>query len=111
MKFIDIYKAAISFWPEEIDISGGKQIEETDGFYSENLSNAWNLAEDSSRNEWEALMIWVMYQELHKKAAFFHEKGKPNLLVNDLDLSDLEQKYHEALKEEGYEDMLKEYSK
>lgn len=68
MKFNDLFQKTIKYFPSEIDISEGKIIEETGGFRSESLFKARKLAESRSENEWEDLLIWNIYQMLHRKA-------------------------------------------
>ncbi len=106
MKFEKIYRESISFWPNSIDLSDGKLIEETNGFYSENLSSAWDKAEELASNEWQSLMVWTFYQELHKKAVESFKANRFYLNIDSIDMAMLKQSYLNALKEEGYEKML-----
>jgi hypothetical protein len=111
MKFKDIYQRAITYWPAEIDISDGKVIAETNGFRSDNLSNSWDLAEERSKNEWETLMAWIIFKALHDAAILRHNEGQMFLQVKEVLKLDLLQEYFiEELQEEGYEDMLANYS-
>jgi hypothetical protein len=111
MKFKDLYKKTISYYPAEIDISDGQIFKKPTGFLSNNLRIAWNEAEVSSENDWEDLLIWNIYQMLHKKAWLLHESNMSKLMIVDsvIDLADLKKMFLEALHVEGYEDMLKEY--
>jgi hypothetical protein len=113
MKFNDIYFKTIKYFPIKIDISDGRIFKETNGFLSNNLSNAWDLAETCSENEWEALLIWNIYQMLHRKGRLLYQSNEPKLMIVDdaINLVELERMYLEALQVEGYEDMLEEYLK
>lgn len=109
MKFEKIYRESILFWPNTIDISDGKFIEETNGFYLKNLSSAWNKAEELASNEWQDLMVWTLFKMIHTKAEENFKKGVLYVDIQSLDLEELKSKYLEDLQEEYYEDMLAEY--
>lgn len=112
MKFNEIFRKTIELWPISINISDGRHIKETNGFYFQTLSRAWNNAEDKASNEWQQLMIWIIYQVLHRKAINFFKVGTVELIVSrDINPSEIENLYFESLKGEGYEEMLKEYSR
>jgi hypothetical protein len=106
MKFEIIYRESILLWPDSIDLSDGKLIEETKGFYSENLSSAWDKAEESASNEWQSLLVWIFFQELHRKAVECFKANRFYLNVDSIDMKILKQAYLNTLKEEGYENML-----
>lgn len=110
MKFKEIYYPTSKLWPKAIDISDGKYIEQTNGFYSENLSKAWDVAEESVTSEWQALMVWTIYQYLHSKAFKLFKQGGKELNVDEqLNELDVERNYLDSLHGEGYEHMLKQY--
>ena len=111
MNFIEIYNKTLQYWPENIDISDGKLIKETNGFYSNNLSITWSKAEElAATNKWTSLMVWVIYKAIHRKATeLFPEKRF--ISVNSMDIFVIEKSYLEALQEDGYEEMLSEYIK
>jgi len=113
MKFNDIYQKAINYYPSEIDVSDGRVFEETNGFISNNLSNAWDRARTCFENVWEELLIWNIYQMLHRTAKLLYESNESKLMIVDvaINLSDLKKEYLEALQVEGYQDMLEEYLK
>jgi hypothetical protein len=111
MNFKEIYSKCTLVWPESIDLSDGELIEETKGFYSENLSLAWDRAEELVTDEWQSLMVWIFYQELHKKAIEYFMLGRHSLKVASIDLSILEHSYIDTLNEEGYEKMLNQFDK
>jgi hypothetical protein len=110
MKFNELYQKTIKYFPDSIDISDGVFIAESNSFLSANLSKSWNLAESYSENEWEALLVWVIYQKLHAKAISIFKTDKARLIKTDkIRLSSIEKRFSIALHEEGYGDMLKEY--
>ncbi len=110
MKFNSLYQKTIKYYPSEIDISDGTMDNETSGFLSRNLSNAWNTAESQGTNEWEDLLVWVIYQAVHKEAmSMFKNDRSKSIAVSQIDPRDVEEGYYEALREEGYEDMLAVY--
>jgi len=113
MKFNDLYQKTIKYYPTDIDISDGEFIEETNGFRFDNLSNAWDLAEPYAENEWEELLIWIIFRALHRKAKLLYETKEPKLMIVEaaINLTDLQEMYLEALQVEGYEDMLAEFLK
>jgi hypothetical protein len=75
MNFEASYERRHEFFPEVIEINDGKAVEETGGFYSANLSQLWNRAEDAARNHTEGLFVWAYYKLLHRKAKqLFHSK-------------------------------------
>ena len=113
MKFNDLYSKTIVYFPNEIDISDGKYIEDSDGYYFGSLSNAWNMAEPRAENKWQDLLIWTIFGYLHKKArSLFNSKESEIMtLPTVIDIEDLEKDFLSDLQEEGYEDMLKEYLK
>jgi len=111
MKFNDLYQKTIKYYPAVIDISDGEFIEETNGFRFDNLSNAWDLAEPCAGNEWEELLIWIIFRALHRKAKLLHGAKGPKLMIVEtaINLTDLQEMYFEALQVEGYEEMLEQY--
>lgn len=113
MKFNDLYLKTILYFPIEIDISDGKYIEDTDGFYFGSLSNAWNMAETRTQNKWQDLLIWTIFGYLHKKAISLFNSKKSDImnLLTVIDMEELEKNFLIDLQEEGYEDMLEEYLK
>ena len=109
MKFNDIFERTKSLWPEVIDIQDGIFTEETKGFYSNNLSLAWDEAEQSAQNEWESLMVWVFYKILHRTAKKSFNSGENIIVLDNINIPKLKQEYLIALQAEGYEEMLKEF--
>ncbi|QRR00782.1 hypothetical protein [Dyadobacter sandarakinus] len=110
MKFNELYQKTIKYFPASIDISDGIFTAESKGFLSPNLSESWNLAESYAENEWEALLVWVIYQKLHAKAISIFKTDSARLIETDkIGLSGIEKMFSAALQDEGYEDMLKEY--
>jgi len=109
MKFTDIYQQTIKLWPATIDVSDGRQVSEK-GFYFSHLSAAWDKAEQKAQGEWQELMVWTIFKELHKNAKILLKEGKSELLIKSLDLTKVEETFALDLQEEGYEEMLAAYN-
>jgi hypothetical protein len=110
-KIDEIFKSAISFWPDSIDIADGKFIEEISGFRSGNLTKAWDDAEHKSLgDDWSELGVWVIYGLLHQKAKRDFEHKMFNLSPSQLNRDEFKKSLLEALREEGYEQMLADIS-
>jgi len=110
MKFHDLYKSTINYYPSEIDISDGRRFQDG-GVSFNNLTIAWLDAEPKARNDWEDLLIWNIFQMLHRKAkSLFFNDGEKSMRINDiLDAPALEQMFLHDLHGEGWENILKEY--
>lgn len=111
MKFEDIYKVSIQSWPYKIDLNDAKLIEEINGLYSRNLSIAWDIAEQAATNEWESLMVWAIFQTLHKMATELFKRGKHDLFINAIVIPEVKTLYLKMLQQDEYQDMLKEFLK
>lgn len=111
MIFKEIYEMSLKYWESSIDISDAKIIDETNGFHSLNLSNSWNKAEGKVINDWDDLMVWIIFQELHNIAKENFIKGEFTLKLNEIKEARVEKRCFEALHNEGYGDMLAEYIK
>lgn len=111
MKFKNLFLKTVKYFPSEIDISDGKYIEKSGGFYFKKLSDVWNIAESHSENDWENLLVWTIFTILHKDSIhiYKHSQIKFITIENILNPQFVEKKYLEALHEEGYEDMLAKY--
>lgn len=109
MKFKTIYNRSILFWPDRIDFSDGKFIEETNGFNSKTLSSALHRAEDLATNEWESLMVWVLYVEIHSLAKKYFKQKNLFVKVSEIDLLLIQGTFLEILKEEEYKEMLSQF--
>lgn len=110
MKKIDLFfERGVSFWPDSIDIEDGEFFEEISGFLSENLSNAWNNAEQKSLgDDWNELSVWVIYKLLHQKAMRDFKCEIFALSPAQLNKDEFRKILLEELQQEGYEEMLKE---
>jgi len=110
MEFATIYNKTIKYFPEIIDVSDGIFYPDSDGFLSKNLSTIWNEAEEKAETEWEALMVWILYQNIHTIAKL-KAKSSGIVAIGDINTENVETDYFEALKEEGYEKMLEVYKR
>lgn len=112
MEFATIYNSTVKYFPDTIDVSDGILFSDSDGFLSKNLSLIWNNAEEKAETEWEALMVWILYQNIHNMAKMkLEDEGGNVVAMCDINTEAVEKEYFEALKEEGYEKLLEEYKR
>ena len=110
MKFDILFKIVINKWPNVIDVSDGVLID-NDGFYSNNLSNAWTKLEETvgQEDEWRELMTWSMYNVIHYHSSVLFKDGFFFIKPNEIDINQYKKRFIEDLKKDGYEDMLSEF--
>jgi len=80
----------LKLFPEKIDISDGESRSDN-GFFSQNLSHAWHIAEnqnDISGNDFD-FMIWSIFKLLHKISRKNFANGIYFVSINDIDLKEL----------------------
>lgn len=65
MNFNVLFTQCFALWPPTLDISDG--VYSGAGFRSEHLAAAWDKAELAAElaGEWQALMTWILYKNLH----------------------------------------------
>jgi hypothetical protein len=101
----------LTYWPIEINIGDGEFLKDINGFKSTNLTNAWTIAEGKANgNDWDELAVWVIYSILHENAKYNFENKNYKILSTKIILNEFEEKLREALKAEGYEEMLKHFN-
>ena len=98
MNFTTIYAETITLWPNEIDISDGRNLDR-DGGYFPYLSEQWSKAEKQAEDlsDWHKLMVWAIFSELHQQAIEACEKGDKELVIADCDLQNIERIFVENL--------------
>ena len=112
MKAEEIFNRGLKYWPTEIDVSDGKEVIETNGFLSNNLSSTWNEAEENAnKNEWDEIAIWIIFGLLHISARVNFKKGIHKIYLSEINYEEFKIKLFDALQYEGYELMLSEYLK
>ena len=109
MKFSELYNEAIKLWPDEIDISDGKPLEQ--GILFENLSFIWNKVETKAKKmgEWFDLATWIIFGNFHDIAKQGFQIGLKTVSKNQIEVEKVKSDLINNLKLEGYEDMLKEF--
>lgn len=99
-KFSEILQRVLSLWPKSIDLSKGYLINETKGYHSKDLNDAHEKAEQyvDPSNEFDLLMVWVIFGVLHKKAkAIAVADGKKQLMLDEVSIEEFRASYSEAL--------------
>lgn len=99
MNFEITYEKRFQFFPEIIDISDGKEITETSGFYSANLSDIWNSAEDKTLNNSEQYFVWAFYSVIHKYSKEFFKNGIGKIKLSEIEKTEIKKKYFEVIEE------------
>ena len=91
---VALIENSLKLFPDIIDFSDCELIGDN-GFFSNNLSNAWNNAEKQniSKDENTNFMIWSIYSVLHKKCRRLFELGVYSLNVTELDYNEINMKY------------------
>ena len=88
----------LALFPDRIDISDG-EARGDNGFWSKNLSDAWNGAEDKNGDEREdvGFMIWAIYRLLHSRSRENYLKGIYTVRPDEFSFREIEKEYREAL--------------
>ncbi len=95
-----LIKDTLKLFPEVIDISDG-ELGNDNGFFSQELSNAWHRAEESTGTTGCDIdfMIWSVFRVLHKMCRENFTKGIYNTFLNDIKYEELKQEYKKVLQE------------
>lgn len=90
----------LSFYPGSIDISDG-ELHADDGFFSQNLSDAWDIAENMNTMQSEEIeaMIWAIFGVLHGKSRGSFKNDDFTVSPCELDHVEIITKYHKAMAE------------
>jgi|GEM_PF-6094805 hypothetical protein len=113
-KFENIFNRVKKQWPKIVDISDGYIIEESNGYYSSNLSEIYNTIEDKldPTNDWDNLMCWTLFGLLHSKAKETEKNNlKRELIIDEISFEEAKKTYVDALRKEAYPEMYKLYVK
>jgi|WetSurMetagenome_2_1015567.scaffolds.fasta_scaffold707151_1 hypothetical protein len=97
MTFINVFKVAISHWPDLIDFNDGMLFPEN-GFRSERLYNIWTSIEDTiislyPNNIEFDIMTGSIYQVVHRYALANFNKGVFTLKISEIPLLEFEIQY------------------
>ena len=89
-----LVKQAFTLFPASIDISDG-EIRKKHGFFSKNLSDAWEQAErrNSPRSQELDFMLWAVYGTLHEKSIQNFKKGTLTVCLSELNLIEICKRY------------------
>lgn len=112
MKFYELYKKTVSYFPSEIDISDGRSAGEQEGFTSERLWATYEIADKMAKNDCEILMAWAIYKVLHWDARVHSSNATGVAILRphiEIDVAQLEKAFLSDLHAEGWEEVLKEY--
>nr|WP_315423247.1 hypothetical protein [uncultured Pedobacter sp.] len=113
MNLKKIFREALELYPTFIDISDGELILDVEGqgFMSRKFVGLYEIAEDiaKSKGDWHELFVWIIFQTLHEKAKNSFKQNiftitrevDQNMFMNFLKLN---------LKEDGYENMLRDFA-
>jgi hypothetical protein len=98
MIFTEIFKSSLKYWPIEIDISDGIDVDSDSGNFRI-LSNYWDKAEKDSETESEdiQLMIWAIFCGLHKLARIRFLDNEMRIKIDDIDLKYVSERFEESL--------------
>ena len=99
MKFSEIYRRAIGYWPDEVQVGDGYPAG-ADGFTFPTLSKVWDEAEEAvgSQDEWSSLAVWCMFQAFHSESRRLREMGQSILRPRKVPKSEIESRISENLK-------------
>ena len=97
MKFTELYKMNLKYWPSEIDISDA-HLQEGDGCYFPKLSRVWDQVENNKLAPLQNLMVWAVFCGLHKMAMSTLKYGDAtSIKISEIDLIYVESKFSESL--------------
>lgn len=90
----------LTLFPDSIDISDG-ELRSGNGFFSKNLSDVWNKAEDKNgvaEND-VFFMIWAIYGLLHRKSRENYSNSIYTVSLCDLSIAGIEKEYIQVINE------------
>ena len=104
MTFKEIYNQTIEFWPSEIDISDGTMVDSDSGNFPI-LTELWDKAEiqTKSKSDFIKLMVWGIFCAFHKKAIENTHNGKTKVLLTELNINYLKNRFEESLFDPEYD--------
>ena len=102
MNINDIFISAIKKWPSKISLENSEVISKTEGFYCPNLSAIWDKIENSTSDEKEELMHWVLFRTFHKIARETFQGNGTFISTQKIKIEDINFHFIKAFKEGGY---------
>lgn len=105
MKFSEIYRRAIEYWPDEIPVGDGYPAG-ADGFMFPTLSKVWDEVEEAaeSSDEWSSLAVWCMFQAFHSESKRLRKMGETILWPRNVPKSEIESRISENLRGDEWAD-------
>ena len=90
----ELVEQALALLPASIDISDG-EIRGKNGFFSQNLSVAWQQAEKRNLPHSQELdfMLWAVYGALHEKSIQNFKNGTASVYLSELNCTDICKRY------------------
>jgi hypothetical protein len=106
MKFEELFNESIELWPDEVDISDGKEV--GNGILFKRLSSVWNAVEVKAKlkGEWYDLMTWIIFANLHDIAKQQIIKNRSTIKKAHLNIDKVKHDLVENLQMDEYSDML-----
>lgn len=126
MTFKEIYDRILPLWGETVDFSDGMVLEAkppkkafgltppaTSSFYSPEISGRWSAVEDAvaKTDVYGKVMVWTLYQLIHRQARQRFEKGTFTLAPSDFAMAEVEEAYFKNLQEDAGEEELANYQR
>jgi hypothetical protein len=111
MNVQNLYNLVRPLWPDNIDISDGKLLENS-GFMSLNMSNVYQKIEDSIDFEvehWKNLGAWSFEQAVWKHAKECFENGVYVIELSNISLESFDFQVKSNLCEESWESERGQY--
>ena len=110
MKFSELYQAAISMWPIEIDIEDGHPTG-VSGYLFPKLVAVHDEIESSLsvKDNWMQVIDWALFQAFHSESKILIKGNKVVLNTRNVEIKEVQQRLQENLEAEGWEKELREY--
>ena len=98
MTYKEVFNKTIKYYPSEINISDGKNVEKGNGNFKK-LTESWNNAELKSKNDSNIikLMVWAIFRTYHKTAIENFLSGIKTVSASDLEMKYLKSSFEESL--------------
>ena len=97
MRYSDYIASGLKRWPETVDISDGRLIED-DGGHFPTLSTIWNAieAQETSETEVHGLLAWAIFSGFHRAAGLALKQGVSSVRKDALDLDYIHDTFNES---------------
>ncbi|MEO0576559.1 MAG: hypothetical protein AAF004_13935 [Pseudomonadota bacterium] len=98
MRFSEMYRRAVAYWPKEIAIEDGLKVGKN-GFRLSNLYDKFAEAETAAEadNPLVVLTIWCCFQAFHKESKRLCQEGLPVLRIEDVSPAEVEKRVADNL--------------